>query len=138
MRIGVDVGGTKIEAAALHADGSFAMRQRILTPSEDYGATLTAIVALIDGMEAALGQRCSLGFGVPGTLSPATGVIKNAPNAPIDGRPFDRDLETLLRRPIRMMNDANCFALSEASDGAAGTPPSCSASFSARDAAAAW
>ncbi|MEX2617608.1 MAG: ROK family protein [Alphaproteobacteria bacterium] len=119
MRIGVDVGGTKIEAAALHADGSFAMRRRIATPSDGYDAMLNAIVTLIDGMEAALGQRCSLGFGVPGALSPATGVIKNAPNAPIDGHPFDRDLETLLDRPIRMMNDANCFALSEASDGAA-------------------
>ena len=119
MRIGVDVGGTKIEAAALHADGSFALRRRIATPSDDYDATLRAIVALVDGMETALGRQCSLGFGIPGTLSPATGKIKNAPNAPIDGHAFDRDLEALLGRPIRMMNDANCFALSEASDGAA-------------------
>ncbi len=119
MRIGVDVGGTKIEVAVIRADGSFAARQRISTPADNYTLTLDAIVTLINETEAAVGQSCSLGFGIPGTLSPATGRIKNAPNAPIDGHPFDKDLEQRLGRPVRMMNDANCFALSEAKDGAA-------------------
>lgn len=119
MRIGVDVGGTKIEAAVICADGSFAARQRILTPVGDYPATLDAIVSLIKNIEGSVGQQCSLGFGIPGTLSPATGLIKNAPNAPIDGQPFNKDLEARLGRSVRMMNDANCFALSEATDGAA-------------------
>jgi fructokinase len=119
VRIGVDVGGTKIEAAAIRSDGSFALRRRIPTPANDYAGTVEAIVRLIDDVEATLGQRCSLGFGIPGTVSPAIGRIKNAPNAPIDGQYFDRDLATRLGRPIRMMNDANCFALSEANGGAA-------------------
>ena len=119
MRIGVDVGGTKIEAAAIRKDGSFALRRRVATPPGDYDATLDTIVLLIDEMENALGRQCLLGFGIPGTVSPATGRIKNAPNATIDGRYFDRDIEARLGRPVRMMNDANCFALSEAHGGAA-------------------
>src|SRR5579862_1216858 len=119
MRIGVDVGGTKIEAAALGRDGAIALRRRVPTPQGDYAATIAAIKTLVEGIEAGLGHRTSVGIAMPGTLSPATGLVKNANSTCLNGRPFDRDLMAALARPVRFANDANCFALSEATDGAA-------------------
>lgn len=119
FRIGVDIGGTKIEAAALDRNGAFAVRQRVATPQDDYVAALDAIVRLVKTVEAEIGEQAPAGFGIPGTISPATGVVKNAYNSPFNGHPLDGDIADRLGRPIRMMNDANCFALSEAIDGGA-------------------
>ena len=119
LRIGVDLGGTKIEAVALDLDGRVLLRRRVPTPHGDYTGTLEAISALVRGLENELGRRGSLGIGIPGTASPATGLVKNANSTWLIGRPFDRDLERALARPVRLANDANCFALSEAADGAA-------------------
>jgi fructokinase len=119
FRIGVDIGGTKIEVAALDRNGAFAVRQRIATPQNDYLAALDSIIGLVRSVETEIGEQSPAGFGIPGTISPATGVVKNAYNSPFNGRPLDRDITDRLGRPIRMMNDANCFALSEAIDGAA-------------------
>ncbi len=118
MRIGIDLGGTKIEAIALDETGAVLGRRRVPTPRHDYDATLDAIVALVSGLEQEAGQRGSVGVGIPGTVSPATGLVKNANSTWIIGRPLDRDLASRLARPVRLANDANCFALSEAVDGA--------------------
>jgi fructokinase len=118
MRIGVDLGGTKIEAIALADDGSVRARERVATPRDDYEATLEAIARLVLGLEGQLGTRGSVGIGIPGSLSPATGRIKNANSVWLNGQALDRDLERRLDRPLRFANDANCFALSEATDGA--------------------
>ncbi len=118
MRIGVDVGGTKIEAAALSHDGQVLLRRRIATPAGDYSGTILAIRDLVTGLESALNRRAAIGIAMPGALSPATGLVKNANSTCLNGRPFDRDLEAALTRPLRFANDANCFALSEAIDGA--------------------
>lgn len=118
-RIGVDVGGTKIEIAALDGNGNFLLRRRVATPRFDYDATVDDIGDLVAMAEEELGTRCPVGFSIPGTISPATGLIKNAFNSPLNGHPFDRDLESRLQRPVKMVNDANCFAVSEARDGAA-------------------
>lgn len=118
-RLGIDLGGTKIEVAVVAPDGKFLFRQRCPTPQHDYGGTISAIAALVD--QAVHEQpNCARGLGVaiPGTLSPATGLVKNANSTWLNGRPFDRDLATALARPVRVANDANCFALSEAHDGA--------------------
>ncbi|GAB4356964.1 MAG: ROK family protein [Kiloniellaceae bacterium] len=119
MQIGVDLGGTKIEAAALAPDGSLLSRRRRATPREDYAATIGAIVALVQQVEGETGRRGSVGVGIPGALSATTGLIKNASSTWLLGRPLDRDLAAALGRPVRLMNDANCLALSEAADGAA-------------------
>jgi fructokinase len=119
FRIGVDLGGTKIEAIALAEDGTIPVRLRVLTPRHDYPGTLTAIAALVAEVEAAIGQGASVGVGMPGALSPATGLVKNANSVWLNGRPLAGDLSARLGRPVRFANDANCFALSEASDGAA-------------------
>jgi len=119
MRIGVDLGGTKIEAAALAADGQILLRRRIATPRYDYDATLSAIGALIADLEQTLGQRGSVGVGTPGALSPFSGRLRNANSAWLNNRPLNADLQALLQRPVRMANDADCFALSEACDGSA-------------------
>ncbi len=119
FRIGVDLGGTKIEAIALADDGSIPVRLRIATPRHDYRATLLAIAGLVSEIEAQIGQRASVGIGMPGALSPATGLVKNANSTWLNGQPLAQDLSALLDRPLRFANDANCFALSEASDGAA-------------------
>jgi fructokinase len=119
VRIGVDVGGTKIEAAALDEDGTLLARRRVPTPRDDYGATLAAIARLVRELEAETGTRGSVGVGMPGALSPATALVKNANSTWLNGRALDRDLSSLLGRPLRFANDANCFALSEAVDGAA-------------------
>ncbi len=117
MRIGIDFGGTKIEAIALAADGRELIRRRIPTPRE-YEASLRAIVALVGQIEEAVGGDGTLGIGIPGTESAGTGLIKNANSTWLIGRPLRTDLEHRLGRPVRLMNDANCFALSEAVDGA--------------------
>src|SRR5260370_23110226 len=119
MRIGVDLGGTKIEAAALERDGRVLARHRVATPANDYAATLAAVRDLVAGIEAATGRQGTVGVGMPGTLSPATGLVKNAHSLCLNNRAFDRDLTAALGRPVRFANDANCFALSEAVDGAA-------------------
>ena len=119
MQIGVDLGGTKIEAAALGADGAVLVRRRVPSPRGDYGATLGAIAALVQQVEAETGRRGSVGVGIPGALSATTGTIKNANSTWLQGKPLDRDLAAALGRPVRLMNDANCLAISEAADGAA-------------------
>jgi fructokinase len=119
MRIGVDLGGTKIEAVALDAAGIVLAKRRVPTPRDDYSATLDAIAGLVRALETETGKQGTVGVGMPGALSPATGLVKNANSTWLNGRPLDRDLVSLLARPVRFANDANCFALSEAVDGAA-------------------
>ncbi len=119
MRIGIDIGGSKIEILALAADGSQRIRRRIPTPGTDYDQVLRATTGLVQEVEAELGQTCPVGVGIPGAISPATGLIKNANSTCLIGHPMDKDLAEALGRPVRLENDANCFALSEATDGAA-------------------
>src|SRR6266478_8384099 len=119
FRIGIDLGGTKIEGAAVDGSGAFLVRRRIATPRGSYPATLEAMVALVGEIETAIGETASVGLGMPGAISPITGVVKNANSTWLIGRPLQQDLETKLGRPVRLANDANCFALSEATDGAA-------------------
>ena len=116
-RIGIDLGGTKIEIAALAPNGGLQLRHRIPTP-QGYDATLAAIAGMVDGIESQLGGNGSVGVGIPGVISPATGLVKNANSIALNGHPFDRDLAQALGRAVRVENDANCFALSEAADGA--------------------
>ena len=117
-RIGIDLGGTKIELVVLAADGSVRWRRRVATPQGDYAGTLHAIVALIHDAETAIGTSASIGIGTPGSPSPRDGRIRNANSTCLNGQPLQHDLETLLRRPLRLANDANCLAMSEAADGA--------------------
>jgi len=118
-RIGVDLGGSKIEAIALAADGRELARRRIAAPSHDYARTIDAVRGLVEGLEADLGVgRARVGVGTPGAISSLTGRIKNANSTQLNGRPFAADLTRALEREVRVENDANCFALSEASDGA--------------------
>ena len=119
FRIGIDLGGTKIEGAAIDGSGAAQFRQRVATPAGDYRATLEAITGLVRAIEREIGQTASVGIGMPGTMSPATGLVKNANSTCLIGQPLQRDLEAALGRPVRLANDANCFALSEAIDGAA-------------------
>ncbi len=119
MRIGVDLGGTKIEAIALADDGSVVATRRIATPSGDYAGTLDAIAALVDEIERETGSAGSVGVGSPGSTSPQTGLIRNANSTVLNGKPLQRDLCAHLAREIRLANDADCFALSEATDGSA-------------------
>jgi fructokinase len=119
LRFGIDLGGTKIEIVALDRDGREVLRMRADTPRGDYAATLDAIAGLVHRAEQELGARGTLGIGIPGIESPATGLVKNANSTCLIGRPLRQDLERLLARPIRIANDANCFAVSEAADGAA-------------------
>lgn len=120
MRIGIDLGGTKIEGVALGDNGQESWRERVATPRGDYAATVDAVGQLVDRAEAALRVRTTVGVGIPGAISPATGLVKNANSTWLNGRPLGVDLERRLRRPVRLANDANCFALSEAKDGAGG------------------
>ena len=124
MRTGVDLGGTKIEAIVLGPDGGERARRRTATPRDDYGAIVRTVRDLVLATESEAGAaQASLGVGIPGVISPATGLVKNANTTCLIGRPLDRDLEAALGRPVRLANDANCFALSEAADGAgAGAP----------------
>ncbi|HZC03837.1 MAG TPA: ROK family protein [Gammaproteobacteria bacterium] len=119
MRIGIDLGGTKIEVIAFGDNGKVLFRDRVATPQEDYSGTLQVIAELVVRLERELGRQGTVGIGMPGAISPATGLVKNSNSVCLNGRRFDRDLERLLRRPLRIANDANCFALSEATDGAA-------------------
>lgn len=121
--IGVDLGGTKIEAIALDADGATLWRERVPTPAGDYRAILDTIAALVARAERDLGTSgCSVGVGTPGTPTHA-GLIKNANSTCLNGQPLQRDLAAVLQRPVRLANDANCLALSEATDGAAAGAP---------------
>jgi fructokinase len=117
VRIGIDLGGTKIEGIALGARGEELARRRVATP-RDYAATIDAIADLVAALEREVGQRGSVGVGIPGVVSPDTGLVKNANSTWLIGQPLMRDLAARLVREVRTMNDANCFALSEASDGA--------------------
>ena len=119
MRIGIDLGGTKIEGALLDENGSLTQRERIATPRDDYQATLRAIRDLVELLEACAGHACPVGIGIPGTISPDTGLVKNANSTWLIGQPLGVHLHRLLKREVRLANDANCFALSEATDGAA-------------------
>ena len=119
FRLGIDLGGTKTEALAIASDGTELWRRRVPTVPGSYEATIATIRQLVDGAESGLGGSASVGIGIPGTISPASGLVKNANSTWLIGRPLDRDLSTALGRPVRLANDAYCFALSEASDGAA-------------------
>jgi len=118
LRIGVDIGGTKIEALALDAAGREVFRKRVPTPRGDYDATISAVKRLVEEIDSSSGVKGSVGIGIPGALSRATGRVKNANSTWLIGRSLKEDLETALKREIRLENDANCFALSEAVDGA--------------------
>ncbi len=119
MRIGVDLGGTKIEAIVLDDAGMTRFRQRVATPQGDYRATIEAVAGLVAEAETAAGRRCSVGVGTPGAPSRIDGRIRNANSTCLNGQPLKGDLESRLERPLRLANDANCLALSEAVDGAA-------------------
>jgi fructokinase len=118
MRIGVDLGGSKTEAIALGRDGAVLARRRAATPRNDYAATIGAVAGLVGAIETETRQRGTVGVGIPGSLSPTTGLVRNANSTWLNGRPLDKDLAAALDRPVRLANDANCFALSEATDGA--------------------
>lgn len=118
IRFGVDFGGTKIELVALDRGGEIVYRQRVNTPRDDYPGSVKAVADLVFAAEAQLGKKGSVGVGIPGAVSPATGLVKNANSTWLIGQAFDQDLAQALDRPVRLANDANCFALSEASDGA--------------------
>src|SRR5262249_40983003 len=117
------LGGTKIEAIALDDAGAVLHRQRVATPAGDYHATIDAIAALVLAIERTIGQPGSVGVGSPGALSLRTGLLKNSNSTVLNGRRLNADLERVLARPIRLENDANCFALSEAIDGSARDAP---------------
>ena len=119
FRIGIDLGGTKIEVIALSASGSLLARRRVATPKGNYELTVRAIVDLVSAIEKELGASGTVGIGTPGAISPATGLIKNANSTALIGHALDKDLSSALDREVRLSNDANCFALSEAVDGAA-------------------
>jgi len=119
FRIGIDLGGTKIEAIALSASGSILARRRVATPKGNYELTVRAIVDLVSAIEKELGASGTVGIGTPGAISPATGLIKNANSTALIGHALDKDLSFALDREVRLSNDANCFAFSEAVDGAA-------------------
>ena len=119
LRLGVDIGGTKIELAVLNGDGTERLRHRTPAPGADYAAAVDTLAACIAAAEAQAGGSCSVGIGMPGEISRDTALVVNAYNTPFNGRPLRRDLEQRLAREVRFANDANCFALSEALDGAA-------------------
>jgi fructokinase len=117
-RIGIDLGGTKMELLVLGPDGDPVLRKRIATP-RDYPTALQSLKTLIETAEAEIGARASIGIGIPGTMSPATGRMRTPNTECLNNQAFDKDFAAFLGRPIRVANDANCFALSEAADGAA-------------------
>ena len=118
MLIGIDWGGTKMEVIGLAADGAELVRHRISTPREDYDASIRAVVDLVGVAESRTGLTGTVGLGIPGSPNPKTGLIRNANSWWLNGRPLGRDLEAALGRPVRLSNDANCLAVSEAVDGA--------------------
>src|ERR1051326_7336173 len=118
LRIGVDLGGTKIEALALGADGRELLRKRVATPRDDYQGAIQAIASLVADLEGSLKEKGTVGIGMPGALSHVTGRVKNSNSTCLNGKPFKEDVESALGREVRIENDANCFVLSEAVDGA--------------------
>src|SRR5262245_57807697 len=116
MRIGVDLGGTKIEAVALGSAGEMLTRRRVPTPSEYYAATVAAVAGLVRAVEGEEANRGSVGVGIPGAESPTTGLIKNANSTWLIGKPLREDLSKALDRPVRLANDADCFALSRSEE----------------------
>jgi fructokinase len=118
VRIGVDLGGTKIEAIALEASGAVLARRRVATPATDYAEILRAVATLVRSVEAETGRRGTVGVGAPGSISTHTGLVKGSNTLVMNGKPLIDDLAGALDRPVRVENDANCFALSEAIDGA--------------------
>ena len=120
MRIGIDLGGTKIEGIVLGPDGAERARRRAATPGGKYGGTVAAIAEMVAALaqESGLGPDTPVGVGIPGAVSPASGLVKNANSACLIGQPLDADLAAALGRPVRLANDADCFAVSEAADGA--------------------
>jgi fructokinase len=118
MRIGIDLGGTKIEGIAIDEGGVERQRLRVPTPRGNYTAVVQAIASLVADIEEAYGEKGSVGVGIPGAISPATGLVKNANTVELIGHPLDKDLSRALDRDVRVANDANCFVLSEATDGA--------------------
>lgn len=119
MQIGIDLGGTKIAGIALSDKGEVLAYERVETPEDDYAAMLKAVVDLVSGLESSSGQQGTVGIGTPGALSPTTGLMRNSNSTCLNGKPLDQDIVRALGREIRMANDADCFALSEATDGAA-------------------
>ena len=118
VRLGIDLGGTKIEILALDKDGNELLRKRVATPRDDYRAIIESVKDLVVAVETELDQEGTVGIGTPGALSPATGLLRNCNSTCLNDQPFKQDVEQLLGREIRITNDANCFALSEATDGA--------------------
>jgi fructokinase len=123
QRIGIDLGGTKIEGVVIDAAGTLLARERVSTPRDRYDDTIAAVAALVTRLERDVSSRCTVGVGMPGAISPATGLVKNANSTWLNGRRFSTDLGAALGRPVRVANDADCFALSEAADGAAAGAP---------------
>ncbi|HEY8996253.1 MAG TPA: ROK family protein, partial [Edaphobacter sp.] len=119
MRIGIDVGGTKIEALAIDDAGKELLRYRVDTPKGDYRGTIDAMVSLVERLERETGMTGTVGAGIPGSISAKTGLVKNANSTWLNGMPFDKDLSKAMSREVRLANDANCLAVSEATDGAA-------------------
>jgi fructokinase len=119
LQLGIDLGGTKIAAVVLGDDGRIVWETRVPSPRDDYDATIEAIASLVSSGERTAGRSCSVGIGIPGALSPATGLVRNANSTWLIGHALHQDLERRLGRPIRLANDANCLAVSEAMDGAA-------------------
>ena len=117
VRIGIDLGGTKIAGIAMDDTDQVISKSRVSTPRDDYSATIEAIAGVVRDLETETGSEGTVGIGMPGSISPATGVVQNANSVWLNGRPFDADLTARLERPVRLANDANCFALSEAADG---------------------
>ncbi len=118
MRIGIDLGGTKIEGIALEKTGAIPIRERVPTPRHDYKEIVQSIAGLVTSIEQKYGEQGSVGIGIPGSASAETGKIRNANTITLIGEDLQGDLESILKRPVRLANDADCFALSEASDGA--------------------
>jgi fructokinase len=119
MKVGIDLGGTKIEIIVMNDEGSQLLRRRIPTPQNDYEAVLQAIIRMVSSVEQELDKHATVGIGTPGAISRATGLLKNSNSVVLNGKPFKADIERRLKRRIKVNNDANCFALSEATDGAA-------------------
>lgn len=119
MRIGIDLGGTKIEGIALDAKGRELNRFRVATPRGKYSGTIATIVSIVNELEISTGKVGTVGIGIPGTIVASTGLVKNANSTWLNDRPFEKDLSVALAREVRCANDANCFAVSEATDGAA-------------------
>src|SRR5262245_38778752 len=117
-RIGIDLGGSKIAGVALGDNGEILASRRVVAPREDYAATLSAIAQLVAALEQATCRPGTVGIGMPGSIAPSGGGVQNANSTCLNGKPFASDLEGCLNKPVRLANDANCFALSEAVDGA--------------------